>query len=228
MSFQFRSTYTKSDMPSVLAAPIKVSSGNRYRRWMKRAFDVVFVTMVSLPVAVSVAILAFFVALDGRSPFYAQDRVGKNGRTFRMWKLRTMVAGADALLEAHLASDPSARAEWDKHQKLAHDPRITTVGRLLRASSLDELPQFWNVLMGEMSVVGPRPMMPQQRVMYPGTEYYALRPGITGFWQISDRNDTDFSERADYDRAYFRQMSFLTDLRVILGTVGAMCRATGR
>ena len=172
-------------------------------------------------------LLAAMVASDGRSPFYAQERVGKNGRTFRMWKLRSMVPGADKLLEEHLAANPKARAEWDAHQKLSKDPRITKVGRMLRSSSLDELPQFFNVLTGDMSVVGPRPMMPNQCYLYPGTEYYAMRPGITGFWQISVRNESSFRERTEFDRSYYRQLSLGTDAGVILKTLNVVLRGTG-
>ena len=125
-----------------------------------------------------------------------------------MWKLRSMVPNAEAVLEAHLASNPDARAEWDLNQKLNDDPRITRFGRALRRSSFDELPQLWNVLQGEMSLVGPRPMMCSQKSLYPGQEYYLMRPGVTGFWQVSARNQTSFRERAEFDRAYYAAISF--------------------
>jgi lipopolysaccharide/colanic/teichoic acid biosynthesis glycosyltransferase len=144
-----------------------------------------------------------------------------------MFKLRSMVAGADDVLESYLANNPDAKAEWDRTQKLKNDPRITGFGKIIRATSMDELPQIINVLLGEMSIVGPRPMMCDQRALYPGSEYYAMRPGITGFWQISVRNESSFSQRAQFDRAYFMQMSFLTDLKVILRTFGVVLRATG-
>ena len=126
---------------------------------------------------------------------------------FRLWKLRSMVVDADRKLEEYLCANPAARAEWDETQKLKDDPRITAAGRLIRKTSLDELPQLWNVLIGDMSLVGPRPMMPQQAELYPGRDYYRLRPGLTGLWQISDRNATSFAARAAYDAEYSRQMS---------------------
>lgn len=144
-----------------------------------------------------------------------------------MWKLRSMVPNADAVLEDYLNSNPDARIEWDRTQKLKHDPRITTVGRLIRKTSIDELPQLLNVFKGEMALVGPRPMMLDQRVLYPGVAYYAMRPGITGFWQTSTRNESSFAERATYDASYFTAMSFKTDLQVLLKTVGVVVTGTG-
>ena len=227
MSFQYRSAYTGPLSPQAIARPEDLRATNSYQMWAKRAMDLAIVMIVSLPVAMTILILAAIVALDGANPFYLQERVGRGGRIFKMLKLRSMVSGADRLLEAHLDSDPAARAEWDRHQKLRNDPRITRFGHFLRSSSLDELPQLWNVLKGEMSLVGPRPMMTSQRVLYPGTEYYAMRPGITGFWQISVRNESCFHERADYDRRYYNAISFGTDMSVMAKTVGVVMRATG-
>ncbi len=144
-----------------------------------------------------------------------------------MLKLRTMVPNADEIFEDYLANNPEAREEWDSTQKLKNDPRITKFGRILRKSSLDELPQLWNVLTGEMSLVGPRPMLPVQRELYPGLAYYALRPGITGPWQVSDRNTVEFSKRAEFDREYYVQMSFATDIGLLFKTVGVVFKGTG-
>jgi lipopolysaccharide/colanic/teichoic acid biosynthesis glycosyltransferase len=144
-----------------------------------------------------------------------------------MWKLRTMVRNADQHLEAYLAQNPTARREWDATQKLKNDPRITPFGRLLRKTSIDELPQLFNVLNGTMSLVGPRPMMLDQEKYYHGTEYYCMRPGITGLWQVSDRNNCAFRDRVDYDAIYCRELSLKTDLSLLCKTVGVVCRATG-
>jgi exopolysaccharide production protein ExoY len=190
----------------------KSSMAWSYKTHYKRVFDVVFV-LLAAPVAVPViALMALLVALDGATPFYRQRRVGKNGHIFGMLKMRTMVPNAHDRLESHLAKDPRARQEWDSTQKLKNDPRITTVGKVLRKSSLDELPQLWNVLRGDMSIVGPRPMMEDQVDLYPGSEYYALLPGITGPWQVSDRNKTTFAQRARYDTEYHNTLSLKTDL----------------
>ena len=193
----------------------------------KRLFDLAFVALIALPVVLVLAVLSILIAMDGHSPFYVQKRLGMHGKVFRMYKLRSMVPNADKVLNAYLDSNPEARAEWDRNQKLKKDPRVTWVGRLIRKTSLDELPQFLNVLKGEMSVVGPRPMMTDQRDLYPGTEYYEMRPGITGAWQTSARNESSFAQRAEYDRDYFYHLSLLTDLKIVLRTFGVVVRATG-
>jgi lipopolysaccharide/colanic/teichoic acid biosynthesis glycosyltransferase len=198
-----------------------------YRNGGKRVFDLALV-LVSLPITVPlILILALIVAAEGGRPFYSQPRLGRGGRTFRMWKLRTMVLDADARIEAYLASEPAARAEWDATQKLRNDPRVTRFGAFLRRSSLDELPQLLNVLRGEMSLVGPRPMMVEQRVLYPAEAYFTVRPGLTGYWQITDRNRTTFAARARYDSAYVADLSLWTDLRLIARTFAVVLRGTG-
>lgn len=212
---------------TVLEAGAEQLSCCLYRHLGKRLLDIAFVLAVALPVLLTLLPLMVLIALDGHSPFYRQERLGRHGRVFRIWKLRTMVPEADRVLEDTLARDPAARAEWDAFQKLRQDPRVTRVGALLRRTSLDELPQFLNVLKGDMSIVGPRPMMPSQRALYPGLQYFALRPGITGFWQVSARNQSSFPERAEFDQAYFHTMSLATDLRVILRTVRVVLAGTG-
>ena len=193
----------------------------------KRALDLCLVVVGGLFLLPLILILAALVRLDGGSALYVQPRLGRNGRIFRLWKLRTMVPDADRKLASYLESDPAARAEWDLTQKLKHDPRLTALGYHLRRYSLDELPQLWNVLNGDMSLVGPRPMMPEQRSLYPGTSYFDLRPGLTGLWQISERNACSFAERAGYDNLYARTVSLRTDLRVILATFNVVFRGTG-
>lgn len=198
-----------------------------YGNFFKRVLDILIVLLAAPAVITVVGVLCVLIARDGASPFYSQDRVGKNGRIFRMWKLRSMVLNAEAQLESYLDANPARRVEWDEHQKLRHDPRITKIGRLIRKTSLDELPQLWNVLMGDMSIVGPRPMMPNQKALYPGRGYYALRPGITGYWQISVRNESSFAERAQFDTKYLRELSLWTDLRVMLCTFRVVLTGTG-
>lgn len=218
--------------PAAEAQPVRgpesvATPRSLYRLGGKRLLDIVFVLLIALPVLAVVLPLALIILADGHSPFYGQERVGRNGRVFRMWKLRTMVPEADRALSELLDRDPAARSEWDLHQKLRRDPRVTAIGAFLRKTSLDELPQFWNVLVGDMSVVGPRPMMPNQRDLYPGKEYFDLRPGITGPWQTSDRHETSFSERARFDHRYYHDLSLATDVRVMMRTVSVVVSGTG-
>jgi len=218
MTTHFRAFDTRSEQA--------VPSG-LYARHAKRILDLLLVAIM-LPVAVPlILLLAILISLDGRSPFYFQHRVGRGGRLFRLIKLRSMVPDADARLARHLENDSGARAEWAHAQKLRDDPRVTAIGRFLRRTSLDELPQIWNVIRGEMSLVGPRPMMPDQQHLYPGNAYYALRPGITGPWQVSDRNQCGFAERARYDAIYLDRLSFLGDLGVLARTAVVVLRCTG-
>ncbi len=198
-----------------------------YRRFAKRVLDLALVLLAAPIVLPVIVMLSILVAIDGSNPFYLQERVGAGGRSFRMWKLRTMVPDAKAALDGLLARDEAARAEWDTTQKLKDDPRITRVGRFLRRSSLDELPQLWNVLRGDMSLVGPRPMMPEQQILYSGDSYYRLRPGITGPWQVSARNLSTFADRAKFDFDYDMNLSFPTDVRILSSTVRVIVKATG-
>lgn len=198
-----------------------------YARWGKRALDIAL-ALAALPfVAVVVLVLSLIVRRDGGPAFYGHVRVGRRGRRFTCWKIRTMSVDAETALARHLDADPAARAEWEETQKLRCDPRVTRVGAFLRATSLDELPQIWNILIGDMSFVGPRPFTPDQQHLYHGRGYYALRPGLTGYWQIGDRNDAGFSSRAVHDARYAREMSLGVDLSVIFRTVLVVLRGTG-
>lgn len=198
-----------------------------YARCLKRPLDVVAVLLAAPFVIPVVVILVLIILYHGDKPFYTQQRVGRSGRSFRLWKLRTMVENADKRLEEYLATNPEAKAEWDETQKLKNDPRITSSGHFLRKTSLDELPQLWNVLRGDMSIVGPRPMMLEQAQLYPGADYYHLRPGVTGLWQISDRNNSSFAARANFDAEYAASLSLRGDVGVIAKTVGVVLRCTG-
>jgi len=199
-----------------------------YRTGGKRMVETVLI-LFSLPFFLPmIALCVIALWLEGGNPFYRQDRLGCNGARFSILKLRTMVRDADQVLEAYLASDPEMRREWDEKQKLIKDPRVTPVGALLRSTSLDELPQLWNVLTGEMSLIGPRPMMPEQLTMYGNPKhYFALRPGITGLWQISARNENRFSFRNEVDATYNKSLSMRGDIAIIFKTVGVMLRRTG-
>lgn len=190
-------------------------------------FDTLLV-LATAPVTLPfILLMALLVARDGGNPFFAQKRLGRNGRVFRIWKLRTMVVDAEARLKAYLEENPEAGEEWARTQKLKHDPRVTRIGQLLRKSSMDELPQLLNVFNGTMSLVGPRPMMVNQRHLYFGRSYYRLRPGITGLWQISERNELEFVARVRYDDEYDRDLSYPSDMRILVRTVAVVLRGTG-
>jgi lipopolysaccharide/colanic/teichoic acid biosynthesis glycosyltransferase len=199
-----------------------------YRSGGKRTLETVLI-LLSLPFFLPVVLLCIVALwIEGGNPFYRQDRLGRNGARFSILKLRTMVRDADAVLETYLASDPALRREWDEKQKLAKDPRVTRVGAFLRSTSLDEVPQLWNVLTGDMSLIGPRPMMPEQLPLYGNPLHYnALRPGITGLWQISARNENRFSFRNEVDATYNKSLSVTRDIAIVFKTVGVMVRRTG-
>ncbi len=198
-----------------------------YSNHLKRVFDLVLV-IATLPFSIMViAVLAALVVLTGQAPFYTQRRIGKNRRVFRMLKLQTMKPNAEEDLKAYLVANPDAQAEWSRTQKLKHDPRVTRIGRILRKSSLDELPQLWNVLIGDMSLVGPRPMMEDQVDLYDGDAYFQLRPGVTGMWQVSMRNSSAFADRVKFDDDYGQAISFGCDISILFQTVRAVVRRTG-
>jgi exopolysaccharide production protein ExoY len=202
-----------------------------YAPYGKRLLDLLVVLTI-LPVVVPLVIVILAVtAVSGGRPLYSQERVGKGRRVFRCWKIRTMVRDADSVLQHLVANDPDLAAEWSKNQKLVADPRVTAFGRLLRKTSLDELPQLWNVLTGTMSLVGPRPFTPDQTQMYlrgqRDVPYFHILPGITGLWQISLRSKGSFAERADYDQLYAGTIGLRQDLLILLRTVLVVIRGTG-
>ncbi len=225
------SSFRSSHQPVILSAIKSVSKSRStdslYARFVKPAFDCLLVLLFAPIILTIVLVSALIVALDGHNPFYAQERVGQNGKTFRLFKLRSMVPNADALLEAHLAANPDAKVEWDLNQKLRDDPRITRFGRIIRKTSIDEMPQFLNVLLGDMALVGPRPFTVDQREDYTGIRYFDLRPGLSGLWQISTRHDSEFVARAQFDDLYARSLSFSGDIRIMLRTLVAIARGTG-
>lgn len=228
LTINTRMTDFKSDL--ALADVVFPDASDRrgiYRNGAKRAIETLLVLLTSPVTLPLILFLALLVACDGGNPFFAQKRLGRNGRVFRILKLRSMVVDAERRLEAHLDENPEARAQWNSTQKLKQDPRVTLVGRFLRKTSMDELPQLLNVLNGTMSLVGPRPMMVDQRVMYYGQSYYRLRPGITGLWQISARNESEFVARVRYDEEYHRDLSGWLDMKILVRTVVVVLRGTG-
>ena len=211
--------------PSSLSSLTLVREQSRLGRSLKRSGDVVFSAAVLGLGSPLFLFLAVLVKLSSPGPvFYVQKRVGRGYRNFGCIKFRTMRPDADAVLAQVLERSPEMRAEFDRDFKLRNDPRITPIGRFLRRSSLDELPQFLNVLRGEMSVVGPRPIVNKEIGRYGDymDEVLAVRPGLTGLWQVSGRNNLSYPKRVRLDLAYARGRSFLIDLAIILRTFGVL------
>lgn len=200
------------------------------QRVVKRSMDVVgalcfFTLFAPLYLLVAVAVLLG----SGGPVHYWQPRLGQSGRSFRFYKFRSMVRGADKVLAQHLKLDPQAREQWETFQKLDNDPRITPIGRFIRKLSLDELPQFFNVLKGDMSLVGPRPCMVRQRTLYGDhwPHYCQMRPGITGLWQVSGRNRLSYAERVQFDVRYATEWSIWLDLKILARTVWVVLSGDG-
>jgi exopolysaccharide production protein ExoY len=198
------------------------------QRPAKRFVDVALAVLLLVCVAPLFPIFFFRIRSDGGPCFYRHQRLGLNGQTFGCLKFRTMVPDADKVLADLLARDPRAMTEWERTQKLAQDPRVTSIGRFLRKTSLDELPQLINVLKGEMSLVGPRPITQAEVARYGAAigSYYAVRPGITGLWQISGRSSASYDQRVALDAEYVATASTVRDVWIMLKTVPAVlfCR----
>jgi exopolysaccharide production protein ExoY len=186
-----------------------------------------FALIFLAPLMIAVAVLVY--AQDGGSPVFAHRRIGRNGRYFNCLKFRSMAIDAQERLALLLANDPVARAEWEKDHKLRNDPRVTRLGAFLRKSSIDELPQLFNVLRGEMSLVGPRPIVDAEIVKYGRrfADYCRVKPGITGLWQVSGRNDTTYRTRVALDCVYARRRSVWLDTYVLVATVPAVLTSRG-
>jgi exopolysaccharide production protein ExoY len=197
-----------------------------YKRWM----DVSLVLATSPVLLALFAVIALVVRVSSKGPiFYKHKRIGLHGRTFTMYKFRTMKVDADQILLHHLRANPAAQREWMLKQKLCDDPRLTPCGRFLRTASLDEFPQLWNVLRGDMSLVGPRPIISAEKERY-GERFFfytAVVPGLTGLWQVSGRCNVSYSMRIGLDEQYVRDWSIYQDLRILLKTPLTVWRREG-
>ena len=196
----------------------------------KRGFDIsgaLAALIILSPLFLMLAAMIKFS--DGGSIFYRHARIGRNGQGFDCLKFRTMVDNGDEVLAAHFARYPAAREEWLATRKLKDDPRVTRLGIVLRRLSLDELPQIFNILTGDMSIVGPRPVVKKELELYGKAASYYLksRPGLTGLWQISGRNDVSYAQRVAYDMHYVENWSIVFDVKIILRTVPVVCAARG-
>ncbi len=204
---------------------------SRFNRWTKTSFDVVAAFLLCIPLLPLMAGIAVLVAASSPGPIlFTQQRVGRNGRIFKIYKFRTMLEGSELLLEKILKENPELESEYRKNRKLKNDPRITSVGRLLRRTSLDELPQLFNVLRGDMSLVGPRPAIEEEMAEHYRdleSEYGLVKPGLTGLWQVSGRNTHDFSMRVRLDLWYIRNWSLWLDLVILVRTVGVVLGRKG-
>lgn len=200
-----------------------------HRNRVKRAFDVVGALGLLVLFGPLMLAVALLIVMDGGPVVFGHRRIGADGRGFTCWKFRSMVVDAPAVFERLMAGSAEARAEWAATRKLRNDPRITWVGRFLRRTSLDELPQLVNVLTGDMSLVGPRPIVDEEVARYHACFpfYMRCRPGLTGLWQVSGRNDVDYGRRVQLDTAYLLGWTLWGDIRILLRTVGVMVSGKG-
>lgn len=203
----------------------------RFEKIIKRFMDILgggieVLTLVPLTLIIWIANR---IAKDNGPIFYTQERIGQNGKIFKMYKYRSMVVGADEKLEKYLAENENAREEYKKYKKLKNDPRITIIGKILRKTSLDEFPQFINVLKGDMSLVGPRPYLLREKEEMNGFFKYitSCKPGITGLWQTSGRSDTTFTERLTLDMSYYYNHSLKSEIKILYKTVRNVIKKEG-
>ena len=202
-----------------------------WNRWLKRGFDLIIATSLLLIAAPVMIVCALAIKLTSRGPvIYKHRRIGQGGRVFYCYKFRTMVLNADKLLQELLSRDPEAKWQFERYRKLKHDPRVTLVGRVLRKLNLDELPQLFNVLRGEMSLIGPRPVMEDElQKYYYGYEdwYFSIKPGITGLWQVSGKNELEYGQRVALDIWYIRSWSLWLDVIILFKTIKIMLNIKG-
>lgn len=199
--------------------------------FIKRIFDIVcgLIGLICLiPLTVLVKIISVCSG-DHKSIFYTQKRIGKNGREFKLYKFRSMVPNADEILEQTLKMDKVRAEEWKKYQKFEHDPRITKIGNILRKTSLDEVPQFINILKGDMSMIGPRPLVPGELDLHDGNHeiYESVRPGITGWWACNGRSATTYAERLELEYYYVKNKSLWLDIKCVFKTISAVLTKKG-
>lgn len=200
-------------------------------KFLKRIVDIIgalFGVIMLVPMTIGIYIANLIVG-DKGPIFYSQNRIGKNGKNFKMYKFRSMVMGADEKLEKYLQENEDARREYKINKKLKDDPRVTKIGKFIRKTSIDEFPQFINVLKGEMSLVGPRPYLPREinDMGYAYPYITAVKPGVTGLWQVKGRNDVTFKDRLDLDMEYFENKNLLFEIKILFWTVSSVVHKKG-
>ncbi len=213
----------------VMILRVNNNLAKRTSRFCKRVFDIIGAASIIVLLSPVLAILAYLVSKDGGAAIYGHERVGHNGKKFKCLKFRSMVVNSQEVLQGLLESNAEARAEWAKDFKLKDDPRITAVGKFIRKTSLDELPQLFNVIKGEMSLVGPRPIIEKELERYAGdVDYYLMaKPGMTGLWQVSGRNDVDYETRVYFDAWYVKNWSMWNDIAILFKTIGVVVKRDG-
>lgn len=213
----------------VMLLRVNNNLAKRSSRILKRTMDIVGSLAIITALSPLLLILYFLIKKDGGNAIYGHPRIGRNGKEFKCLKFRSMVVNSKEVLEHLLATDPEAKAEWDKDFKLRNDPRITKVGAFIRKTSLDELPQLFNVLKGEMSLVGPRPIIKDELERYEeDVDYYLMaKPGMTGLWQVSGRNDVDYETRVYFDSWYVKNWSLWNDIAILFKTVNVVLKRDG-
>lgn len=219
-----------TNVPGGLALALKQNLLDPYRLGMKRFLDIVLCMAGSIVFIPAIPLIALCIRLDSRGPvFFRQERMGLHGKPIQIIKFRTMICDAEDKLKQLLESDGALKAEWAKDQKLSHDPRLTRIGAFLRCTSLDELPQIINVLKGEMSFVGPRPIVESEIPRYGDSYelYTRVKPGITGYWQISGRSDVDYAQRVEMDRQYIYSWSVWLDIYILMHTLPVILSGKG-
>ena len=218
------------DIAGVLSLEISQTLSHRSPQMLKRAVDLLISITSCILLLPMFALIYLLARLSSSDPvFYGQRRIGRDNKEFTAWKFRTMIMNADAVLEQRLKEDPWLREEWNRDHKLKNDPRVTPIGRILRKISLDELPQLWNVLRGQMSLVGPRPIVSAEVDKYGKrfAHYRRVPPGITGLWQISGRNNTTYEERTQLDEYYVQNWSISLDFYILFCTFKAVLLSEG-
>lgn len=219
------------DLPTnTLIAPRILDRNLAPKNRVSRILDLSLILFAAPYIILAFLVIMILITLDSRGPvFYRQTRIGRFGRKFHVYKFRTMVQNADQILQTYLDNSPELKAEWLATHKLKNDPRVTRVGAVLRKLSLDELPQIWNIIIGDMSLIGPRPIVDAEVEKYGKcfNLYIQVRPGLTGLWQVSGRNDTTYERRVELDEYYVLNRSLILDLQILWKTVYVVLRKDG-
>lgn len=222
--------WNEAEWEQISLAVHELSTNGVHYRWVKRLLDIVIVCSFLPCLVPMLLIVAVIVRISSPGPIlYRQRRIGRFGREFELWKFRSMYVNSDDILHSHLLANDEAAREWKRSRKLKMDPRVTKLGRLLRRTSLDELPQFLNVLAGDMSLVGPRPIVSAEKAQYRDAYFFyaSARPGMTGLWQVSGRSDLSYHQRVALDEVYIRRWNLALDIQILWRTARVVWQSKG-